>query len=346
MGTRAGTRTLHKGQDGSVVKRTVLPCGLRIVTESVPTMRSVALGVWVGVGSRDESVRQAGASHYLEHLLFKGTKQRSALEISSAIDRLGGEINAFTAKEFTCFYARVLDIDLPIAMDVVVDLVLSSTITGPDFESERGVILEEIAMHDDDPGDMVHDTFASTMFGDTPLGRPILGSVESIDGLGRDTVRRYYRRWYRPEHMVVAAAGNLEHAAVVRMVKKAFAAGGADLADDSDRTAAVRRVQPKARRGGDVAVIPRPTEQVNLVLGVPGVDRGDARRFPLGVLNAALGGGMSSRLFQEVREKRGLAYSVYSYHSQYSDAGLFGVYAGCMPKKVDDVFDLCRAELQ
>ena len=346
MGTRAGTRTLHKGQDGSVVKRTVLPCGLRIVTEAVPTMRSVALGVWVGVGSRDESGKQAGASHYLEHLLFKGTKQRSALEISSAIDRLGGEINAFTAKEFTCFYARVLDVDLPVAMDVVVDLVLSSTITGPDFEAERGVILEEIAMHDDDPGDVVHDTFASTMFGDTPLGRPILGTVDSIESLGRDTVRRYYRRWYRPEHMVVAAAGNLDHSAVVRMVKKAFAAGGADLGDDGERTAAVRRVQPKPRRSGGVAVIPRSTEQVNLVLGVPGVDRSDPRRFALGVLNAALGGGMSSRLFQEVREKRGLAYSVYSYHSQYSDAGLFGVYAGCMPKKVDDVLDLCRAELQ
>jgi predicted Zn-dependent peptidase len=346
VGTRAGTRTLHKGQDGSVVKRTVLPCGLRIVTEAVPTMRSVALGVWVGVGSRDESAKQAGASHYLEHLLFKGTAQRSALEISAAIDRLGGEINAFTAKEFTCFYARVLDNDLPVAMDVVVDLVLSSTITGPDYESERGVILEEIAMHDDDPGDVVHDMFASAMFGDTPLGRPILGTVESIESLGRDTVRRYYRRWYRPEHMVVAAAGNLDHAAVVRMVKKAFAAGGADVTDDGQRTAAVRRVQPKPRHGGEIAVIPRTTEQVNLVLGVPGVDRSDPRRFPLGVLNAALGGGMSSRLFQEVREKRGLAYSVYSYHSQYSDAGLFGVYAGCLPKKVDDVLDLCRAELQ
>ena len=346
VATRAETRTLHKGQDGSVVKRTVLPCGLRIVTEAVPTMRSVALGVWVGVGSRDESVKQAGASHYLEHLLFKGTKQRSALEISAAIDRLGGEINAFTSKEFTCFYARVLDGDLPIAMDVVVDLVLSSTITGPDFASERGVILEEIAMHDDDPGDVVHDMFASTVFGDTPLGRPILGTTGSIDSLSRDTVRRYYKRWYRPEHMVVAAAGNLEHAAVVRMVKKAFASGGADVSDDSVRTPNVRRVQPKPRRGGDIAVISRATEQVNLVLGVPGVDRNDPRRFALGVLNSALGGGMSSRLFQEVREKRGLAYSVYSYHSQYSDAGLFGVYAGCMPKKVDDVLDLCRAELQ
>ncbi len=340
------TRTLHRGQDGSVVKRTVLPGGLRVVTEAVPTMRSVSFGVWVGVGSRDESVKQAGASHYLEHLLFKGTQQRSALDISAAIDGLGGEINAFTAKELTCFYARVLGRDLPVAVDVVVDMVLSSTITGPDFESERGVILEEIAMHEDDPGDVVHDAFAATVFGDTPLGRPILGSVASIEGVSRDTVRRYYKRWYRPEHLVVAAAGDLDHRAVVRLVKKAFAAGGVTLSDDTSTTPAVRRVQPRPKRGGDVMVVPRATEQVNLVLGVPGVDRTDPRRFALGVLNAALGGGMSSRLFQEVREKRGLAYSVYSYHSQYSDAGLFGVYAGCLPKKVDDVLDLCRAELQ
>ncbi len=340
------TRTLHRGQDGSVVKRTVLPGGLRVVTESVPTMRSVSFGIWVGVGSRDESGKQAGASHYLEHLLFKGTRQRSALDISSAIDRLGGEMNAFTAKEFTCFYARVLDADLPIAVEVVTDMVLSSTLTGPDFESERGVILEEIAMHDDDPGDVVHDTFAQTVFGDTPLGRPILGSVNSIETVSRDTVRRYYRRWYRPEHLVVAASGNLNHAAVVRLVKKAFAAGGVELIGEAPASAAARRVQPRPKPGGGTIVIPRTTEQVNLVLGVPGVDRNDPRRFALGVLNSALGGGMSSRLFQEVREKRGLAYSVYSYQAQYSDAGLFGVYAGCLPKKVDDVLDLCRAELQ
>ncbi|HVQ19058.1 MAG TPA: pitrilysin family protein [Actinomycetes bacterium] len=342
---RSSTRTLHRGQDGSVVKRTVLPTGLRIVSESIPTVRSVSFGLWVGVGSRDESVRQAGATHYLEHLLFKGTHQRSALDISSAIDCRGGEINAFTAKEFTCYYARVLDSDLPIAVDVVVDMVMSSTITGPDFEAERGVILEEIAMHDDDPGDVVHDAFAETIFGDTPLGRPILGSTDSIDALARDTVRRYYRRWYRPEHIVVAAAGNLDHAHVVKLVKKAFAsAGHGDNVAGSP--APVRGEFRKSGFGGGVNVLRRSTEQVNLVLGVPGVRRTDERRFALGVLNSALGGGMSSRLFQEIREKRGLAYSVYSYNTQYSDAGLFGVYAGCLPKKVDDVLELCRVELQ
>jgi len=343
---RSNTRTLHRGQDGSVVKRTVLPNGLRIVTEAVPSVRSVAFGLWVGVGSRDESTRQAGATHYLEHLLFKGTHRRSALDISSAIDRRGGEINAFTAKEFTCYYARVLDADLPVAVDVVVDMVTSSTITRPDFEAERGVILEEIAMHDDDPGDVVHDAFAQTVFGSGPLGRPILGSVESIESLSRDTVRRYYRRWYRPEHIVVAAAGNLEHAAVVKLVKKALAAAGVDD-DSATAPAPVRSETPRSLlEGGGVAVVPRPSEQVNLVLGMPGVRRTDERRFALSVLNSALGGGMSSRLFQEIREKRGLAYSVYSYNSQYSDAGLFGVYAGCLPKKVDDVLELCRIELQ
>ena len=342
---RSSTRTLHRGEDGSVVKRTVLPSGLRIVTESVPTVRSVAFGLWVGVGSRDESPRQAGATHYLEHLLFKGTNQRSALDISSAIDQRGGELNAFTAKEFTCYYARVIDSDLPVAVDVVVDMVTSSTITRPDFKAERGVILEEIAMHDDDPGDVVHDTFAQQVFGDTPLGRPILGSAESIETLGRDAVRRYYRRWYQPEHIVVAAAGNLDHGTVVRLVKRAFEAAGRAEAPVSP-PAPVRGETRRAGFGGGVTVVPRPSEQVNLVLGVPGLRRTDDRRFALGVLNSALGGGMSSRLFQEVREKRGLAYSVYSYNSQYADAGLFGVYAGCLPKKVDDVLELCRIELQ
>ncbi len=342
------TKTLHRGQDGSVVKRTVLPNGLRVVTESVPTVRSVAFGLWVGVGSRDESTRLAGATHYLEHLLFKGTQRRSALDISSAIDSRGGEINAFTAKEFTCYYARVLDADLPVAVDVVVDMVLSSTLTSPDFEAERGVILEEIAMHDDDPGDVVHDTFAQTVFGQTPLGRPILGTVDSINTLARDSVRRHYRKWYRPEHIVVSAAGNLDHAKVVRLVKKAFEKALGDTSSEANEMAPAP-VRPQARKWSSstgVAVIPRPSEQVNLVLGMPGVNRSDDRRFALSVLNSALGGGMSSRLFQEVREKRGLAYSVYSYNSQYSDAGLFGVYAGCLPQKVDDVLEICRVELQ
>jgi len=338
------TRTLLKETDGGLVRRTVLPGGLRVVTETVPTVRSVTFGVWVGVGSRDESAGQAGCSHYLEHLLFKGTERRSALEISSTIDALGGEMNAFTAKEYTCFYARVLDADLPVAVDVICDMITSAVVQADDVDNERGVILEEIAMSDDDPSDLVHDSFAQAVFGDTPLGRPILGTAGAIETLSRTTINNYYRRHYRPENMVVAAAGNLDHAEVVRLVRRAFASVGA-LADTAAVPVPARVGGRPRRREPGVHVQNRATEQANFVLGVPGMSRVDERRFALGVLNAVLGGGMSSRLFQEVREKRGLAYSVYSYHAQYADTGLFGVYAGCQPDKVDQVLALVRAEL-
>jgi predicted Zn-dependent peptidase len=338
------TQTLLRAPDGATVQRTVLPGGLRIVTESVPGVRSVSFGIWVGVGSRDETPSLAGATHYLEHLLFKGTKRRSALEIAATMDAVGGETNAFTAKEYTCYYARVLDADLPLAVDVVCDMVTSSVIRSADVEAERNVVLEEIAMHDDDPTDAVHDVFAQALFGDSPLGRPILGTVDSIQSLSRRGIAGWYRRRYRPENMVVAASGNLDHAAVVGMVGDAFAMAGM-TEDTGARPMAPRDSAGSSRGTGGVAVLRRTTEQANLVLGVPGVRRTDDRRFALGVLNNALGGGMSSRLFQEVREKRGLAYSVYSYNSQYADAGLFGVYVGCLPKKIDQVLGICRDEL-
>jgi predicted Zn-dependent peptidase len=339
------TKTLLKGTDGGgMVRRTVLPGGLRIVTETMPTVRSATFGIWVGVGSRDETPALAGATHYLEHLLFKGTKRRSALEISAALDAVGGEMNAFTAKEYTCYYARVLDSDLPLAIDVVSDMITSSVIKTADVDSERGVILEEIAMHDDDPGDAVHDEFAQALLGGSPLGRPVLGTVESINALTRDAIAGHYRRRYRPANVVVAAAGNLDHAKVVRLVEKAFTEAGA-FKDLDARPAPPRIGGRSVRPVGGIRLVNRKTEQANLVLGMPGVARTDERRFALGVLNAALGGGMSSRLFQEIREKRGLAYSVYSYSSHYADLGMFGVYAGCMPKKVHQVLDICRTEL-
>jgi predicted Zn-dependent peptidase len=340
---RPVTRTLLQEDGGGEVRRTVLPGGLRIITEAIPTVRSVAFGVWVGVGSRDETPAQAGATHYLEHLLFKGTRRRSALDISSAIESVGGDINAFTAKEFTCYYARVLDADLPLAVDVVADMVSSSRIAVADVEAERDVVLEEIAMRDDDPSDAVHDLVAARLWGSTPLGRPILGTVESISSLSRGVIHRYYKRKYRPENIVVAAAGNLDHSRVVRLVRSAFEAAGflGDAAEPTPPRVGGRG--PRTQAG--VALLERPTEQANLVLALPGLSRTDERRFALGVLNAALGGGMSSRLFQEIREKRGLAYSVYSYASQFADAGLMGVYVGCQPKKVDQVLDLCRESL-
>jgi predicted Zn-dependent peptidase len=339
------TKTLIPGVDGAVVRRTVLPGGLRVITEAMPTVRSVSFGVWVGVGSRDETPALAGSSHYLEHVLFKGTKRRDALEISAALDAVGGEMNAFTSKEYTCFYARVLDNDLPLAVDVISDMMTSSVVRSSDVDSERGVILEEIAMHEDDPGDVVHDAFAEALFGDTPLGRPILGTVESINGLQRSAIHGYYRRRYRPENMVIAAAGNLDHAKVVRLVARAF---GEMLNDDAqiDRRPSPPRVggRPPVSRSG-VSVVQRPTEQAHLVLGVPALSRVDERRFALGVLNGALGGGMSSRLFQEIREKRGLAYSVYSYAAHHAETGMFGVYAGCQPAKAAEVLDICRVQL-
>ncbi|HEU5033796.1 MAG TPA: pitrilysin family protein [Mycobacteriales bacterium] len=336
------TRTLATGPDGGVIRRTVLPGGLRVLSESVPGVRSVTFGIWVGVGSRDESPSLAGASHYLEHLLFKGTRRRDALTIAAELDAVGGELNAFTAKEYTCYYARVLDNDLPLAVDVICDMVTASLLAASDVDSERSVILEEIAMHDDDPTDAVHDEFAAVVWPDNALGRPVLGTVESIESLSRQAIAGYYRRRYRPESLVIAAAGNVDHNALVRLVKAAFAG----VAVDAERTP----VPPRLGGCGPgftpaTAVVRRQTEQANLVLGTPGLSRLDDRRFALGVLNAALGGGMSSRLFQEVREKRGLAYSVYSFTSHYADTGMFGVYAGCHPGRAVEVLELCREQL-
>ncbi|MFJ9807213.1 M16 family metallopeptidase [Streptomyces sp. NPDC101158] len=341
----ARTQTLLPGRDGiGTVRRTTLPGGLRIVTETLPSVRSATFGIWAHVGSRDETPALNGATHYLEHLLFKGTHKRSALDISAALDAVGGEMNAFTAKEYTCYYARVLDTDLPLAIDVVCDMLTGSLILDSDVDAERGVILEEIAMTEDDPGDVVHDLFAQTMFGDTPLGRPVLGTVDTINALTRDQVARFYKKHYDPTHLVVAAAGNVDHATVVRQVRRAFEKAGA-LGRTDATPVAPRDGKRTIRTAGRVELLGRKTEQAHVVLGMPGLARTDERRWALGVLNTALGGGMSSRLFQEVREKRGLAYSVYSYTSGFADCGLFGVYAGCRPSQIHDVLRICRDEL-
>jgi len=327
----------------SRVTRSVLPGGLRVITESLPAVRSAAFGIWAGVGSRDEDLDHAGATHYLEHLLFKGTERRSALDISAAMDAVGGELNAFTAKEYTCYYARVLDADLPLAIDVLADMVTSSLIEPKDVDAERGVILEEIAMNDDDPSDTVHEAFAAQLFGDTPLGRPILGSVDSINAITRMQIAEHYAARYKPKDLVVAAAGSLDHAEVVELTRAAF---GPFLTGDADPEAPRLAGQDvPGEPGTGVRLVSRSIEQANLVLGCGGLARTDQRRFALGVLNAALGGGMSSRLFQEVREKRGLAYSVFSFSSQHADTGIWGVYAGCLPAKADEVLAICRDEI-
>jgi predicted Zn-dependent peptidase len=308
----------------------------------MPGVRSASVGIWVPVGSRDETPALAGTSHFLEHLLFKGTSRRSALDIANAMDAVGGEFNAFTEKEHTCYYATVLDRDLPLALDIVADVVLDATLTAADVDVERGVVLEEIAMRDDDPADLVHDEFAMALFGDRPLGRPILGTEESIHALTRRQIHGYYRRRYTTDAMVVSVAGNVEHDAVLRLVRRAFAGRLDETRSYPTRTVTADRSQSPGRA---VQVVPDETEQANLVLGCYGLSRHDPRRFAIGVLSAALGGGMSSRLFQRIREERGLAYSVYSFSSSYSDSGMFGVYAGCQPGKTDEVLSLIVAEL-
>jgi len=328
----------------SPVARTVLPGGLRVITESLPAVRSAAFGIWAGVGSRDEDLDHAGATHYLEHLLFKGTSRRSALDISAEMDAVGGELNAFTAKEYTCYYARVLDVDLPLAIDVLADMVTSSLIEEKEVDAERGVILEEIAMNEDDPSDTVHEAFAAQLFGDSPMGRPILGSIDSINSITRSQIAEHYAARYKPENLVVAAAGSLEHEQVVELTRAAFGAAlSGSAAPLPPRLPASGAVE--AATGTGIRLVSRGIEQANLVLGCGGLSRTDDRRFALGVLNAALGGGMSSRLFQEVREKRGLAYSVYSFSSQHADSGIWGVYAGCLPAKADEVLSICRDEI-
>ncbi|MGD9959741.1 M16 family metallopeptidase [Nocardioides sp.] len=337
-----GTRTVLTSEDG-LVRRSVLPGGLRVITEQMPGVRSASIGVWVGVGSVEETVKQHGCSHFLEHLLFKGTPERSAMDISVALDAVGGEFNAFTAKEYTCFHARVLDQDLPMAIDVLGDMITNSTLTPADVEAERDVILDEIAMHEDDPDDVVHNLFAEQAWGSAPVGRNIAGSVASIEAMTRGQILRFYRRHYRAPNMVISVAGNLEHSAVLQAVGAAFGRNGFLLGDQLPApvkgTLVPRRVHP------GVARLHRPFEQVNLVLGMQGITRTDERRFALSVLNAALGGGTSSRLFQEVREVRGLAYSVFSFASHHADAGLVGISVGCLPGKMDAVLETVRAEL-
>ncbi|SOD92850.1 M16 family metallopeptidase [Blastococcus haudaquaticus] len=336
------TELLDLDEVGGRVERTELPGGLRVLTETMPGVLSATLGIWVGVGSRDESPAVAGSSHFLEHLLFKGTATRGALEIATAMDAVGGEMNAFTAKEHTCYYANVLASDLPLAVTLLSDLVTEARNTAEDLESERTVVLEEIAMRDDEPSDAVHDLFSETLFGDTPLGRSVLGTVESIEGLTRDDVDGWYRSRYAVPSIVVTAAGRVDHQQVLDLVTAAFA----DRLSGDARPAPLRTgdgvVDKPARAAG---LINRRTEQTHLLLGTPSMGRLDERRYAGAVLDAAVGGGMSSRLFQEIREKRGLVYSVGSALSHYAGAGSFSVYAGCSKKRVPEVLRLIRAEL-
>ncbi|MBK4347591.1 M16 family metallopeptidase [Lacisediminihabitans changchengi] len=330
----------------SRVRRTVLPSGVRILSEQVPGARSSTIGYWVAVGSRDERPDTFGSTHFLEHLLFKGTTTRSALDIAVSFDAVGGEHNAVTAKEYTCYYAKVQDRDLPMAVEVLSDMITSSVIDPEEFETERGVILEELAMADDDPSDVVSERFFEAVLGDNPLGRPIGGSPETIEAATHDRVVKHYRENYRAQDLVITVAGAVDHDELVAGVERALIAAGWDLTLEA--APVERRVASGEliERGSPLVVVQRPIEQANILIGVPGIPAGDDRRSTMAVLNSILGGGMSSRLFQEIREKRGLAYSVYSFSPSYSDQGLFGLYAGCSPAKVAQVSELLVGEFR
>ncbi|HZA12111.1 pitrilysin family protein, partial [Mycobacterium sp.] len=326
-------RGLAADELSSALRRTTLAGGLRVVTEHVPSVRSASVGVWVGVGSRDEGAGVAGAAHFLEHLLFKATSTRSAVDIAQAVDAVGGELNAFTAKEHTCYYAHVLDTDLELAIDLVADVVLRGRCAADDVELERDVVLEEIAMRDDDPEDTIGDVFLGSLFGEHPIGRPVIGRVETVSSMTRAQLHSFHLRRYTPERMVVAVAGNVDHHKVVSLVRRYF---GPRL---------VRGKSPVPPRKGSGRVPGRPTltlvnrdaEQTHLSLGVRAPGRHWPHRWALTVLNAALGGGLSSRLFQAVRESRGLAYTVYSTVDTFADSGALSVYAACLPERFGEV---------
>lgn len=331
---------------GTLVRRSVLPSGVRVLSEYVPGSQSATVGFWVAVGSRDEQPVTYGSTHFLEHLLFKGTPTRSALDIAVAFDSVGGEHNALTAKEHTCYYAKVRDRDLDTAVRVLADMFASSTIDETDFENERGVILEELAMADDDPGDVAGERFFEAVFGEHPLGRPIGGSPDSIAAVSRAAVWEHYRANYNPRDLVITAAGAVDHDRLVAVAVDALAAAGWQLDVEALPVARREPATELIERGSPLALVNRPLEQVNLYLGSLGLAAADERRPQLTVLNSVLGGGMSSRLFQEVREKRGLAYSVFSFAASYSDAGVMGLYAGCSPQRATDVAELMLAEFR
>jgi predicted Zn-dependent peptidase len=319
------------------IEVTTLPTGLRIVTEQMPAAHSVAAGVWVGVGARDEVAQHSGVSHFLEHLLFKGTQQRSARAIAEAVDRVGGDMNAFTTKEYTAYYTRLPATELALGIELLGDVLTQPALRDTDIENERQVILEELLMDDDSPEDRVHTLTFESLFPAHALGRETAGAKDTVAALPADAVRAFFHAWYRPSAMVAAVAGPVDHCEVVELFSAAFA--GADGSVPSPLR------QPPGHPVRPLAVQRRSTEQAHLSVGFRGVPRDDPDREALDVVNHVLGGGMSSRLFEEVREKRGLAYSVYSSPVSYADAGALTIYAGTHPGAVHEVLDLVDAEL-
>jgi predicted Zn-dependent peptidase len=300
-------------------RKSVLPNGIRVVTETMPQVRSVAVGVWVETGSRMEPEPRGGISHLIEHLVFKGTHSRSAEDIARVIDSVGGQMDAFTAKEYTCFYVSVLDEHLPLAVDVLTDILMHPLCAPEDLEKEKAVVFQEIKMVEDTPDDLIHDLFAEQVWAGHPLGRPILGRWDVVRGLGRETVLSHFSEEYAPPRIIVAVAGHAEHDRVVDMFAARF--------NGFARRAAPHVMTPPSLHAG-IHVVRKPLEQVQVVLGFPGVPDTAPERYALFLLNDVLGGSMSSRLFQEIRERQALVYAVHSSNQGYRDSGLFYVYAG------------------
>jgi predicted Zn-dependent peptidase len=320
----------------SRIEKSRLASGVRVVTEEMADCRSVAVGFWVGVGGRDEPDPLSGASHFLEHLLFKGSERRTAREIAESVDAVGGEMNAFTAREHTAYYARLPERELGFGLELLAEVVASPALRDHEVDAEREVILEELLSAEDTPEDRVHQALAETLFPEHPLGREVLGGRDSIEAMGRDDIAAFHEERYRPANLVIAAAGRVDHDEVVRRID-GFLDGGAA------GTKPVR--QPPHSDLAPLTVVHRPTEQAHLALGWRGFGQDDPDRYALAVVNHVLGGGMSSRLFQEVREERGLVYSIYSFSSLYADAGAMTVYAGTAPSKVKEVLGLIEAEI-
>lgn len=319
----------------SSINKTILPNGVRILSESVPYVDSVSVGVWVVAGARDENEAHHGMSHFVEHMLFKGTTTRTARQIADEMDSLGGHLNAFTDKEFTCYYAKVLGEHLHSALDVVSDMVLNSVLDPDEVERERNVILEEIKRHHDTPEDQVHDLLAQTIWKDHPLGNSVIGSRSVAESVTRDGLLAYMQDLYRPDALVITAAGNVDHHSLVDMVGARF---GELKGARPPRTCC--EVNPHF----DIKLVDKDTEQVHFCLGAPGFSQNQPEKYALAVIDSALGGGMSSRLFQEIRENRGLAYAIGSYAASYQEAGLFAIYGGTSVDNVKTVIELTRKE--
>ena len=317
---------------------TTLPGGTRVVTEPLPSVRSVAIGLWIGSGSRDEADDEAGLAHFIEHLIFKGSRSYSALAIAEVFDTFGGELNASTARDYTVVFARVLDEHLPTALDVMADMVFAPTFA--DVDSEREVVLEEISMVEDSPEDLVHDLIAETVFGDHPLGRPVLGSADVVSTVSPETISAFHRARYAAENVVVAAAGSIEHDALVERV----AAVSSEVGEPAGRKLAARPPLVATPAAG-LRFRQKEIEQYHVCVGAPGIARSDRRRFTASVLDSVLGGSASSRLFQEIREKRGLAYSVYTFASHYADTGQMGVYMGTREDNLGACLEITADEI-